>query len=83
MIQKIKDMNTLSPSAWLRLLQHVPVGAANVAIVHVSPVAALLLGAAFLTYEVTQGNSPHIDIRGYCWGLAIGGLGWLLLSFVL
>ena len=77
-IDKIKDMSSLTASAWLRLLQHVPVGVANVAIAYKSPSAALILGAAFITYEVTQGNSPHVDLRGYCWGLALAGLSWLL-----
>lgn len=68
---------------WYRLLQHVPVGVANVAIVLVSPVTAILLGVTFLAYEVTQGSTPHKDIRGYCWGLALAGLIWLLLDTVL
>ena len=81
-LKQIKDMFTLSNSDLFRLLQHVPVGIANIAIAYTSPVAALLLGAAFLTYEVTQGHNPHVDIRGYCWGLAIAGLGWLLLTTI-
>ncbi len=65
-----------------RLVQHVPVGAFNIAIAYVSPLAALLFGAAFLVYEVTQGSQPHKDIRGYCWGLGIGGAVWLIKEVV-
>ena len=63
-----------------RLVQHIPVGVINIAFAYVSPVAALLFGAAFLVYEVTQGSNPHKDIRGYCWGLGIGGAVWFALS---
>ena len=69
-------------SATFRLLQHVPVGLVNVAVTAVSPVAAVLLGVTFLTYEVTQGNEPHRDIKGYCWGLAIGGMILVLSALV-
>jgi len=63
-----------------RLFQHIPVGVINIAFAYVSPVAALLFGAAFLVYEVTQGSKPHKDIRGYCWGLGIGGAVWFAIS---
>ena len=66
-----------------RLFQHIPVGVVNVAVAYVSPVTALLFGAAFLVYEVTQGSNPHKDIRGYCWGLGIGGIAWLIGSVLI
>ena len=61
-----------------RLFQHIPVGVVNVAVAYVSPMIALLFGAAFLVYEVIQGGLPHKDIKGYCWGLGIGGVAWLI-----
>ena len=66
-----------------RLVQHIPVGVVNVAVAYVSPMIALLFGAAFLVYEVTQGSNPHKDIRGYCWGLGIGGIAWLIGSVLI
>ena len=61
-----------------RIFQHIPVGVINIAFAYISPMAALLFGAAFLVYEVIQGSYPHKDIRGYCWGLGIGGTAWLV-----
>jgi len=66
-----------------RLFQHIPVGVINIAFAYVSPVVAVLFGGAFLVYEVTQGSNPHKDIRGYCWGLGIGGAAWLLKEVII
>ena len=72
----------MTKSDTFRLIQHVPVGAVNIAFAYVSPVTALLFGVAFLVYEVTQGGDPHRDIRGYCWGLALGGTAWILMNIL-
>lgn len=61
-----------------RLWLHVPVGLLNVVIATVTPMVALIFGAGFLIYEVTQGGEPHKDIRGWLVGVGIGGIVWLI-----
>lgn len=77
-----------------RVLIHIPVGLLNVALVACAaqcgdPVAgsgmialAVLFGLTFLVYEVTQGGKPHKDVKGYAWGLGIGGVAWLIAIIV-
>lgn len=54
------------------LLIHIPPGVANVAMAWFSPMSALIFGAGFLAYEITQGSDPHLDIKGWLWGIAFG-----------
>ena len=67
---------------WFRLLSHVPVGWVNVALFLANPLLGVLFGAGFLSYEITQGSQPHKDIKGWLWGLGIGGAAWLIAIIV-
>lgn len=72
-------------SSWqdfYRVLAHIPVGLLNVAFLWVNPMLGLVFGAGFLVYEVTQGKEPHKDIRGWAWGVGIGGAVWLITVIV-
>ena len=55
------------------LLIHIPVGLANVAIAWFTPSVAVIFGGGFLAYEITQGNQPHFDIKGWLWGIFFSG----------
>lgn len=73
---------TRSWQDWFRLLSHVPVGGVNVAIFLANPLLGALFGAGFLVYEVTQGHQPHKDIKGYLYGIGIGGIVWLIIQLL-
>ncbi|MBA7627925.1 hypothetical protein ES703_35394 [subsurface metagenome] len=60
------------------LLVHIPVGLANVAFAWFSPAVAVIFGGGFLAYEVTQGSKPHLDIKGWLWGIALGMVGFII-----
>lgn len=57
------------------LMVHIPVGMANVAIAWFSPAVAVIFGGGFLAYEITQGSQPHLDIKGWLWGIALAMIG--------
>lgn len=79
---------------WFRLVLHMPVGWLTVALLAGAMLCgrpagslglialAVLLAVGFLVYEVTQGSQPHKDIRGWLWGLAQGGIAWLVIILV-
>lgn len=62
--------------AW-RLLIHIPIGMAAVALGLVSPVLGVGLGAYFGLYEMAQDwrkkDCGYKDIAGFTWGLGIAG----------
>ena len=62
-------------TVWL----HVPVGILNAAILYFSPPFGVLFGAGFVAYEITQGGKPHLDIKGWLWGLGGAGLVWFIM----
>lgn len=66
----------------VRVLQHIPVGLVNVALLVVSPALGVLFGLGFVGYQVLQSrgydweDKSHKDLKGWLWGLGIGGAGW-------
>jgi len=78
----------LNKRSLIGLLIHIPVGLVNGymfafpymhGLEYTAPcfiVLGVVFGYTFLRYEETQGSKPHLDIKGYCWGLVIffGGL---------
>jgi len=50
---------------------HFPCGVVNAALFVVNPYLALLFGAGFLVYELSQGGKPWKDIQGWLWGLVV------------
>ena len=58
---------------------HFPIGLVTVALIYASTGLGVLFGAGFVVYEVTQGGDPHLDIKGFLWGLGTAGV--LLLIF--
>lgn len=62
---------------------HFPVGLVTVALIYASPSMGVLFGAGFVAYEITQGGNPHLDIKGWLWGLGAAGLLWFILKVVL
>jgi hypothetical protein len=62
---------------------HVPVGLVTVALICANTGLGVLFGAGFIAYEITQGGDPHLDIKGFLWGLGTAGVLLLILSEVL
>jgi hypothetical protein len=62
----------------VRAIIHAPVGLFVAMLVNWEPVTAVLLGVAFLSYEVMNDWRKHDDsyhdVLGYVWGLGAGGL---------
>ena len=66
-----------------RLALHFPVGLVTVALIYANIGLGVLFGAGFIAYEITQGGDPHLDIKGFLWGLGTAGVLLLILSEVL
>lgn len=66
-----------------RTALHFPIGVVTVALIHASTGLGVLFGAGFVVYEVTQGGDPHLDIKGFLWGLGTAGVIWFILKVVL
>ena len=62
---------------------HFPVGLVTVALIYVNTGLGVLFGAGFVAYEITQGGNPHLDIKGWLWGVGAAGLLWFILKVVL
>lgn len=66
----------------VRTLMHVPVGLIAGLAVLVHPVLALLIGMAFLSYEILEdwriGDHSYIDLNGFVFGV-IGATGLIAL----
>jgi len=66
------------------IIVHVPVGAICVLLAYVHWVLALIFGLGFLSYEIIQewriADKGWRDIKGFLWGLGIGGLIWFALE---
>ena len=67
-----------------RMLLHVPVGLAAVAIAWLSPVLCATLSFGFIAYEVTQMLSVSYkdkgwyDVSGFLWGVVLGSAAWMI-----
>ena len=65
-----------SGRAWL----HFPVGAFNVFLAYTNWVVALLFLVGFFLYELNEDmhlkDKAYLDIKGYCWGVALAGFIW-------
>lgn len=42
----------------------------------------LILWYSFLRYEEVQGGGAHLDIKGLCWGLVFGIIGYMVYAWV-
>lgn len=56
-----------------RVLLHIPVGLLTCLLCYVHWGLALAFTISFLYYELDQGGEAFKDIKGFCWGLGIGG----------
>ena len=76
---------------WKGLLVHIPVGLFIVfclafgeewleKVVGVS--VGFILWYSFLRYEEIQGGGAHLDIKGLCWGLVLGVIGYAIYTWV-
>jgi len=67
----------LKDSAY-RIALHIPVGIATALLVLSHWAVAIIFGAGFLAYELSEENvitdDAYKDIRGWLWGLFIGGI---------
>lgn len=66
-----------------RTALHFPVGLVTVGLIYADVGLGVLFGAGFMVYEVTQGGDPHLDIKGFLWGLGAAGILWLILQLAL
>jgi len=68
------------------ILIHLPVGMFCVFLAYVHWVLALIFGLGFLSYETIQEwrmkDKGWKDIKGFLWGLGVGGLIWVILHEV-
>ena len=62
---------------------HFPIGLVTVALIYASTGLGVLFGSGFIVYEITQGGDPHLDIKGFLWGLGTAGVFWFILKVVL
>lgn len=65
-----------------RTYLHAPIGLVTVALIYANTGLGVLFGAGFVAYEITQGGDPHLDIKGWLWGVGIAGVVWLILKVV-
>ena len=68
---------------WKRILLHVPVGVATVALLEAHAALAVIFFLGFMVYELNEDwrirDCAFVDIAGYLWGLALAGLAkWAL-----
>ena len=66
-----------------RTLLHFPIGLVTVALIYANIGLGVLFGSGFIIYEITQGEDPHLDIKGFLWGLGTTGVLLLIIQELL
>ena len=74
----MKSILLITKKELRRVLLHIPLGLLTVLFGCVGWWLAVIFAAGFLVYEVDEdmhlSNGAFKDIKGFCWGLGVGGL---------
>ena len=82
-IAKVIRGTVFEPDDLRRVFLHIPVGLANVFLCSLHWSLAFVFGFGFVVYELAQdsvvGDDAFKDIKGWLWGMFIGGVIWWLI----
>lgn len=82
----MKSLLLITKDELYRVLLHIPVGLLTCLLCYVHWGLAIAFTVSFLYYELSQdmhlSDQAFKDIKGFCWGLGIGGITLFILKLL-